>query len=225
MSATKHDKCLRIRQVLLWRTTWAYPFGGRYSQAVLLGVEATDSADLGDEVDVLLVLRLLTLASLVFSVEVEEAARQDEVPAGVRRPAGRARGKLLPGAKERDDYKSAVCLLLMWDCESVQTGNNNPLLEIIIWSHIRGKWSSQTEAQQRHQVVALENTHIQDQTHTHVFTHPPSAHNVIPNWRDQLALEVLSEIVSADDSPGCYNGDPRCELVWVVPNQPVRTRE
>lgn len=26
-----------------------------------------------------------------------------------------------------------------------------------------------------------------------------------------------------DDSPGCYNWDPRCELIWVVPNQPVRS--
>lgn len=68
-------------------------------------------------------------------------------------------------------------------------------------------------------------THTEEQTHTHLFTHPPSAHNVIPNWRDQLALEPPSEIVRADDSPGCYDGDPRCELVRVVPNQPVRARE
>lgn len=46
-------------------------------------------ADLGDEVDVFPVLGFLTLAPLVFPVEVVEAAGQDEVSAGVRRPAGR----------------------------------------------------------------------------------------------------------------------------------------
>lgn len=40
---------------------------------------------------------------------------------------------------------------------------------------------------------------------------------------DQLAL--LSVIVFADDSPGRYNRDPWRELVRMVPNQPVRTRE
>lgn len=66
------------------------PLGGRYPQAVLLGVEATDSAHLRDEVDVFFVLRLLALASLVLCVEVKEAAGEDEVPAGVRGPAVRA---------------------------------------------------------------------------------------------------------------------------------------
>lgn len=65
----------------------AYPFGGGYSQAVFFSVEAAHLADLGDEVDVFLVLRLLTLASLVFSIEVEETAGEDKVAAGVRRPA------------------------------------------------------------------------------------------------------------------------------------------
>lgn len=64
----------------------AYPFSRRYSQTVFVSVEATDLADLSDEVDVFLVLRLLTLASLVFSTEVEETAGEDKVAAGIRRP-------------------------------------------------------------------------------------------------------------------------------------------
>lgn len=86
--------CGSRTQFWIW-TTWAYPFGGRYSQAVLFSVEATDLADLSDEVDVFLILRLLTLASLVFSIEVEETAGQDEVPAGVRRPAVERRRQTL----------------------------------------------------------------------------------------------------------------------------------
>lgn len=62
------------------------PFGGRDSQAVLLRVEAADSADLGDEVDVFFILGLLTVASLVFSVEVKETAGEDKIAAAVRRP-------------------------------------------------------------------------------------------------------------------------------------------
>lgn len=68
---------------------WAYSFGGRDSQTVLLRLKATDLADLSDEVDVFFILSLLTLASLVFPIEVKEAAGQDEVSAGVRRPAER----------------------------------------------------------------------------------------------------------------------------------------
>ncbi len=79
-------------QLCLW-TASAYPFGGWYPQAVLFGVEAADSADLSDEVNVFLILRLLTLASLVFSIEVKETAGQHEVPAGVRRSAVREKNK------------------------------------------------------------------------------------------------------------------------------------
>lgn len=68
---------------------WAYSFGGRDSQTVLLRLKATDLADLSDEVDVFFILSLLTLASLVFPIEVKEAAGQDKVSAGVRRPAER----------------------------------------------------------------------------------------------------------------------------------------
>lgn len=41
-------------------------------------------ADLSDEIDVFFILRLLTLAPLVFSIEVKETAGEDKVPAGVR---------------------------------------------------------------------------------------------------------------------------------------------
>lgn len=68
---------------------WAYSFGGRDPQTVLLRLKAADPADLSDEVDVFSILSLLTLASLVFPIEVKEAAGQDEVSAGVRRPAER----------------------------------------------------------------------------------------------------------------------------------------
>lgn len=64
----------------IW-TLLSYPFGRRYSQAVLFSVEATDSADLSDEIDVFFILRLLTLASLVFSKEVKETAGENKVPA------------------------------------------------------------------------------------------------------------------------------------------------
>lgn len=61
----------------------AYPLGRRYSQAVLLCVEAADLADLTDEINVFFILGLLTLASLVFSIEVKETAGEHEVAAGV----------------------------------------------------------------------------------------------------------------------------------------------
>lgn len=100
-------------ELRLWT---AYPFGGRYSQAVLLCVEATDLAHLADEVDVFLVLRLLTLAPLVFSIEVKEAAGQDKVAAAVRGPAARAGDKLLPRVKLDDQYRPGglKCLSLCY---------------------------------------------------------------------------------------------------------------
>ena len=67
----------------MWPTD---PLGGWYPQAVFFGVEATDLAELCDEVDVFFILGLLTLATLVLSEEVEEAAGEHEVPAGVRGP-------------------------------------------------------------------------------------------------------------------------------------------
>lgn len=79
----------------------AYPLGGGDPQTVLLRVEAAGSAHLGVEVDVLLVLRLLAVAPLVFPVEVEEAARQDEVAARVGRPATR-KTRLMIKLKERE---------------------------------------------------------------------------------------------------------------------------
>lgn len=43
--------------------------------------------DFGDEVDVLLVLGFVALTSLVLSIEVKEAAGEDKVATGIRRPA------------------------------------------------------------------------------------------------------------------------------------------
>lgn len=42
-----------------------------------------------------------------------------------------------------------------------------------------------------------------------------------PLLRHQLALQQCLNW-AADDLPRCHDGDPWCELVWVVPNQPVR---
>lgn len=67
----------------------AYSLGGRDPQTVLVRLKTTDVADLGDEVDIFPILGLPALAPLVFSVEVVEAAGQDEVSAGVGRPARR----------------------------------------------------------------------------------------------------------------------------------------
>lgn len=120
-SITQYDKSsqstpLTDSQAAELRLWTAYPFGGRYSQAVLLRVEAADLAHLADEVDVFLVLRLLTLAPLVFSIEVIEAAGQDEVAAAVRGPAVRAEDELLPRAKLKDRYRSGgiKCLSLCY---------------------------------------------------------------------------------------------------------------
>lgn len=57
--------------------------------------------DLSDEVDVFLILRLLTLPPLVFSIEVKETTGEDEVPAGVRRPAVRVKDKFLPSVPKK----------------------------------------------------------------------------------------------------------------------------
>lgn len=101
-------------------------------------------ADLGDEVDVFLVLRLLTLTPLVFPIEVEETAGQDEVPAGVRGPAVKAKDKLLPGAKENDDNK-------------ISSGKCSEF--VCYFNKILIVQQTTIQAQHRHQVVALENTH------------------------------------------------------------------
>jgi hypothetical protein len=60
----------------------AYPLCGGDSQAVLLCVEPTGCADLRDEVNVFLILGLLTVSPLVLPIEVKEAAREDKIPAG-----------------------------------------------------------------------------------------------------------------------------------------------
>lgn len=62
----------------------AHPLGGRDPQTVLVRPKATGVAHLSDEVDIFPILGLLTLAPLVFPVEVVEAAGQDKVSAGVR---------------------------------------------------------------------------------------------------------------------------------------------
>lgn len=105
-------------------------------------------ADLGDEVDVLLVLRLLTLTSLVFPVEVEEAAGQDEVAAGVRRPAAGAEDTFAPSAKDNGDEKSSVVNVLSLCAAFVAL--NKILTSSRDINH---------KAQHRHHVVALQNTH------------------------------------------------------------------
>lgn len=71
-------------------------------------------ADLGDEVDVFLILRLLALASLVFPVEVEETAGQDEVPTGVSRPAAGAKDKNTSSAKQNDNKSSGLNVLCLF---------------------------------------------------------------------------------------------------------------
>lgn len=70
-----------------FRCIWSgytYPLGGGDSQAIFFCVEAADLADLCNEVDVLFILRLLTLAPLILPVEVEETAGEDEETTGVR---------------------------------------------------------------------------------------------------------------------------------------------
>ena len=65
---------------------WPYPLGGGYPQAVLVRAEAAGPADLGNVVDVLLVLGRPAPEPLELSVEVEEAAGEDKVAARKRRP-------------------------------------------------------------------------------------------------------------------------------------------
>lgn len=73
------------------------------------------------------------------------------------------------------------------------------------------------------------------------LTRHPVRCNTAPQWPPGVAhafkrtlLFPLAEIswrlsswmrLCVDNSPGCYNWDPRRELIWVVPNQPVRTRK
>lgn len=203
----------------------AYPFSRRYSQTVFVSVEATDLADLSDEVDVFLVLRLLTLASLVFSTEVEETAGEDKVAAGIRRPIiWKRRDKInLHSADHyslmQSDYRGLVLLKhFSTFTQTVQTGSDTHKKSSSAVSNKEksdsSRWGSTSPSGGR----------FSKHTHT-LFTHHPLPIMLFQNWRDQLALELLSVIVSPDDSPGCYNGDPRCELVRMVPNQPVCTRE
>lgn len=73
-------------------------------------------------------------------------------------------------------YLSLVMLSGDENCSFQQTGKTNkPLLQLIIGGNIRRKVA--TEAQHRHQVVKLENTHVGTDMHrikhTHTCTHLP----------------------------------------------------
>lgn len=123
----------------------AYPFSRRYSQTVFVSVEATDLADLSDEVDVFLVLRLLTLASLVFSTEVEETAGEDKVAAGIRRPIiWKSRDKInLHSADHyslmQSDYRGLVLLKHFSTFNSNCSDRKRHTQEVIICSLKQGE--------------------------------------------------------------------------------------
>lgn len=134
----------------------AYPFGGWYSQTVLLRVEATDLADLCDEVDVFLVLWLLTLASLVFPVEIKKTAGQDEVPAAVRRPAARTKTKF----KKMLAINSSAVNVLSLGATFVRSTDNNPGSTSPPSGHLQ-KWHTG-------KLKCSTHTH----SHTHIFTCP-----------------------------------------------------
>lgn len=95
-------------------------------------------ADLGDEINVLFILGLLTLASLVLSIEVKETAGEDEEAAGVRRP-GKMETKMSFGAKE--------------NCLEVNMLKVKRLRLL-------------TQAQQRHQVAVLKNVYSPSLTYS-----------------------------------------------------------
>lgn len=159
----------------------AYPFSRRYSQTVFVSVEATDLADLSDEVDVFLVLRLLTLASLVFSTEVEETAGEDKVAAGIRRPIiWKRRDKInLHSADHyslmQSDYRGLVLLKhFSTFTQTVQTGSDTHKKSSSAVSNKEksdsSRWGSTSPSGGR----------FSKHTHTHTLHTSPPAHNVIP---------------------------------------------
>lgn len=133
----------------------AYPLGGRDPQTVLVRLKTADVADLGDEVDILPILGLPALASLVFSVEVVEAAGQDEVSAGVGRPKKKRHNN---NTNNRVSM-TRVGAFSLGQPDNAESGATPP--------------PGGRPGQRR----------------------PSAGRAVIPTWRDQLALELLNEIM------------------------------
>lgn len=78
---------IRLLKCRKSREAGRYPFCGRNSEAIFFYIKAAYSPDFCNEIKILSVLALLTLPSVVFSIEVKKAAGQQEIATRMGRPA------------------------------------------------------------------------------------------------------------------------------------------